>query len=156
MKHSTPGGLIRSGLISLFTGLLVTANLSCSSSPTLSTEQTDADNTITASSSEVAVARPHRSNIQPIAQLLAADPTTIVDTTVHLSGKIVQQIPLVDGRIYELQDETGSIWVMAASESEALITGNNIQIQGIVAYENIAIAGQEQGELYIQEQQIFD
>ena len=157
MKHFLYGGLIRQNrLMIVFTSLCVATSVGCSSPTTLSADGTDEVTTTSTRSSETAIAFSRRANTQPIAQILTADPTTVVDTTVYLSGTIVQQVPLVDGRLYELQDESGSIWVMAASESEALIMGNNIQVQGIVAYENIAIAGQAQGELYIQEQQIFD
>lgn len=159
MKHALYSGLIRNRrnrLMSVLISLFVAASFGCSSPTSLSTDGTDEVTPTSTRSSETAIAFPRRANAQPIAQLLTADPTTVVDTTVYLSGTIVQQVPLVDGRLYELQDESGSIWVMAASESEALITGNNIQVQGIVAYETIAIADQEQGELYIQEQQIFD
>lgn len=159
MKHSLHSGLIqnrRKRLISVLISLFVAASFGCSSPTSLSSDKTDEVASTSTRSSETAIAFPRRAKAQPIAQLLTADPTTVVDTPVYLSGTIVQQVPLVDGRLYELQDESGSIWVMAASESEALVTGNTIRVQGLVSYENIAIAGQEQGELYIQEQQIFD
>ncbi len=161
MKHSRDSGLIQNRQHRLIRGafisLLVVASFGCSSPITVNTDGTEeATATSTARPSKTAIAFPRLAKTQPIAQLLTADPTTVVDTSVYLSGTIVQQVPLVEGRLYELRDESGSIWVMAASESEALITGNNIQVQGIVAYETIAIAGQEQGELYIQQQQIFD
>lgn len=147
---------MRSGLPHVLISLLIVASFGCSSSPTANRPATNGTPTTTTPASETAIAQPRRTKAQPIAQLLTADPATVVDTPVQISGTIVQQVPLVDGRLYELQDDTGSIWVMAESESDALITGNTIHIQGIVAYENIAIAGQEQGELYIQAQQIFD
>lgn len=147
---------IRAGFASLFISLLMVASMGCSSSPTRETAGPSAATPTTSKSSDATLTQPRRTNAKPIAHVLTAEPTAVVDTTVQIKGRIVQQVPLVDGRLYELQDETGSIWVVADAASEALVVGNTIQVQGTVAYENIAIAGQEQGELYIQEQQIFD
>ena len=33
------------------------------------------------------------------------------DSTVYLRGKVLRQVPLVDWRVYQLQDATGKIWV---------------------------------------------
>ncbi|MFM7425693.1 MAG: hypothetical protein ACKO7W_11990 [Elainella sp.] len=71
--------------------------------------------------------------------------------TVQLQGTVGSRAPLLQGQIYELQDETGKIWVLSPKAN--LQTGTSILIQGQVRYESIEIEGQNLGEAYIEEQQ---
>jgi uncharacterized protein YdeI (BOF family) len=95
----------------------------------------------------------------PIAQLTSAtelttDVTAAVDMTVHLQGEVVQQVPLLNGRIYQLQDDSGSIWVV--STVTELMPGDQVVIQGIVRYESIPLGAQDFSELYIEEVEQLD
>ncbi len=71
--------------------------------------------------------------------------------TVQLRGTVGNRAPLLQGQVYELQDETGKIWVL--SPNRDLKTGMPILIQGQVRYEAIEVEGQNLGEVYIEEQQ---
>ena len=95
---------------------------------------------------------------QPIAHLISK-PTPIEqihtqaapsDHPVHLRGRVQQKVPLLDGWIYQLQDNTGSIWVV--TQAAAPEVGEEILIKGLVQYESIPVAGEDLGEHYIQEQ----
>lgn len=71
--------------------------------------------------------------------------------TVHLQGTVVDRAPLIDALVYQLQDDTGKIWVLTTHPQ--LDTGERVQIKGDVRFESIVIAGQEWGDVYIEEQQ---
>jgi hypothetical protein len=73
--------------------------------------------------------------------------------TVRLQGKVGARAPLLQGQVYELQDQTGKVWVLSPMTN--LKTGDSIMIQGRVRYEAIEIAGQNLGEVYIEEQRQF-
>lgn len=71
--------------------------------------------------------------------------------TVYLQGTVGDRAPLLDGQLYQLKDSTGSIWVL--SQTQGLDTGEQIRIRGRVRYQEIEVAGQDLGEVYIEEQQ---
>lgn len=71
--------------------------------------------------------------------------------TVYLQGTVGQQAPLIDGQLYQLQDRTGTIWVL--SRTTNLKKGQQILIKGRVRYQAIEIEGQDLSEVYIEEQQ---
>lgn len=73
--------------------------------------------------------------------------------TVRLQGQVGARAPLLKGQVYELQDRTGKVWVLSPMTN--LKTGDSIMIQGRVRYEAIEIAGQNLGEVYIEEQRQF-
>lgn len=73
--------------------------------------------------------------------------------TVQLQGTVGDRAPLLQGQVYELQDETGKIWVLSPRAN--LQTGTPVLIQGRVRYEAIEIEDQNLGEVYIEEQQQF-
>lgn len=75
-----------------------------------------------------------------------------VNSTVYLQGKVEKRAPFLGaGGAYQLQDATGSIWVIT---NKALPNqGDEISIKGSVNYESIPVADQELGEVYIKEQE---
>ncbi len=77
--------------------------------------------------------------------------TAKLTETVKLRGRVGSLAPLVKGQVYELQDATGKIWVL--SPSRQLKSGQQVLIRGRLRYEPIEIAGQDFGEVYIEERQ---
>ena len=73
------------------------------------------------------------------------------NATVQLKGTVVDRVPLLDAQVYQLQDETGKIWVLTTQP--LLETEEQILVRGTVQFESIPIAGQELGEAYIQEKE---
>lgn len=71
------------------------------------------------------------------------------DSTVYLRGKVIRQVPLVDWRMYQLQDATGKIWVL--TKKTDLKPTEQVLIKGKVRYQSIPIAGKDFGEVYVEE-----
>lgn len=71
------------------------------------------------------------------------------NSTVKLEGRVIDRVPLLDAAVYQLQDETGKIWILTTQSS--LKPGERLLVKGKVRFESIPIAGQERGEAYIEE-----
>ncbi|MEO1400415.1 MAG: hypothetical protein AAFV72_04070 [Cyanobacteria bacterium J06635_1] len=69
--------------------------------------------------------------------------------SVELEGIVRQRVPLLEGWIYELEDETGRIWVLTEASEPAL--DETARVSGTVQYEQILIGDVDIGEYYIQE-----
>ncbi|MEM9161469.1 MAG: hypothetical protein AAGC54_00160 [Cyanobacteria bacterium P01_F01_bin.4] len=69
--------------------------------------------------------------------------------TVELEGIVRQRVPLLEGWIYELEDETGRIWILTEASEPAL--DETARVSGTVQYEQILIGDVDIGEYYIQE-----
>lgn len=54
---------------------------------------------------------------------------------VQLRGKVIHQAPLVGSTAYELQDDTGTVWVVSRSPLPAL--GTEVTIKAAVRYQQI-------------------
>ena len=91
--------------------------------------------------------KPAAGNISRIADLQKAPR----QSTVFLQGKVGRQAPIVGGTIYELQDGTGSIWVVARQTTSK--PGEEVSVRGILRYESIPLNGKEQGSLYVEQQE---
>jgi uncharacterized protein YdeI (BOF family) len=72
------------------------------------------------------------------------------DAVVFLSGKVTTRAPLLGQQAYEIQDETGTIWVLTKANAPA--PGMTVQVRGKVRYESIVLAGKDQGSVYIEQQ----
>jgi hypothetical protein len=71
------------------------------------------------------------------------------DITVNLQGKVIKVAPFLGSGAYQIQDNTGTIWVL--TEKGLPQPGAEIAIQGQVKYQPIPIGRQEMGEMYILE-----
>jgi hypothetical protein len=69
--------------------------------------------------------------------------------TVYLKGIVENRAPFLQSGAYQLQDDTGSIWVMTNSTLPNI--GDRLVIKGQVSYQSIPLAGQELGEVYVTE-----
>lgn len=73
------------------------------------------------------------------------------DRVVQVEGKIKAQAPLIGGqRAYEVQDDTGSVWVVTTQAVPQ--TGSQVTVQGTVKLQKIDLAGQDQSTVYIEQQ----
>lgn len=73
------------------------------------------------------------------------------DKVVNLKGKVVKQVPLIEGIAYELQDSSGSIWVV--TKDTRLKQGDEVVIRGKLRYQSIPGNGKDQGTVYIEQQE---
>ncbi|HEY9691712.1 MAG TPA: hypothetical protein V6D15_05880 [Oculatellaceae cyanobacterium] len=78
-----------------------------------------------------------------------------VNSTVYLKGNVGNQASFVRGGAYELQDTTGSIWILTKQPLPQ--KGDELIIEGKLQYQSMplifAAGGKAVGELYVQEQQ---
>ncbi|MCU0524143.1 MAG: hypothetical protein MUF72_04890 [Elainella sp. Prado103] len=70
---------------------------------------------------------------------------------VSLQGTIGDRAPLIEGQVYELTDSTGSIWVLSPDQTAR--SGEQVQVQGLVRFQPIELAGQNESTAFIEEQQ---
>lgn len=68
---------------------------------------------------------------------------------VYLAGTVGRQLPLVGQGLYELTDDSGSIWVLSAAAPPP--QGDSITLQATIRYEQILLRGQDIGEYYAEE-----
>lgn len=75
-----------------------------------------------------------------------------VDGEVYLRGKVENRAPFVGNAAYQLQDGTGTIWVLT---NQALPqVGDEVLLKGEVRYKSITLkelAGKDLGEVYVEE-----
>jgi len=72
------------------------------------------------------------------------------DDEVTISGAITQQAALLDGWLYEVQDETGSLWVRT-NRAEPTV-GELATVEGVLRYESIMVGEIDASDLYLEEQ----
>jgi hypothetical protein len=68
---------------------------------------------------------------------------------VSLEGRVRQHLPLLEQSLYELEDDTGTIWVVSADSPPPV--GESLTIRAVIRYESILVAGQDMGESYAEE-----
>jgi hypothetical protein len=69
--------------------------------------------------------------------------------TVTVSGTVAQRVPLLEGWLYQVSDDSGSLWVL--NDRSAPDVGENATVEGVVRYEAIVIGEIDAGEVYLQE-----
>lgn len=69
--------------------------------------------------------------------------------SVNVEGNVTQVIPLVNGFAFEIEDNTGTIWVMTTGEKPEV--GQRISTQATVNREEIMIAEQDMSSVYLQQ-----
>jgi hypothetical protein len=79
--------------------------------------------------------------------------TSAQTKSVQLKGRVSNHAPLLGKSAYELQDTTGSIWVIATEPIPTI--GDEVVIQGRLLYQSIPLNGKEQGDSYIEQQQLL-
>ncbi|MEO0769748.1 MAG: hypothetical protein AAFY72_09985 [Cyanobacteria bacterium J06649_4] len=81
----------------------------------------------------------------PIDSLMADS----ADKTVAVSGEIVQKVAVLDGWLYEVQDDTGRLWVLSDRTDPGV--GDMATVEGVVRYEAIVVGEIDAGEVYLEE-----
>lgn len=86
------------------------------------------------------------SNVTPIREI---KPTPDKQQTVRIQGKVEKQVPLVQRWAYQINDSTGTVWVVTNHRNFQV--GESVVIKGKVQYKSIAIADKDFGEVYLEE-----
>ncbi len=84
----------------------------------------------------------------PIADITSE---TSTGNTVYVGGTIVTIAPFLEGGAYQVQDETGAIWVRTDSELPEM--GATVLIKGELAYETVNMGNLDFGEVYVIEKE---
>ncbi|WP_160299512.1 hypothetical protein [Leptolyngbya iicbica] len=79
-------------------------------------------------------------------QSLTAEQT---NETVHIEGTVVQQAPLLTGGLYQVQDDSGTVWVLSNESVPAVAA--TVNVVGIVEVEAIAVEGIDISDFYLRE-----
>lgn len=126
--------------VAIQTSLMATACLllGCSESTTGDTQSTTQGNIPEAIAQ---LARP-TTDLQDLA-------TVPLETVVQVEGKVQKHAPLLSQSLYQIADDTSTVWVI--SNDGAPDVGATLQIQGVVRYEQILLSGDDIGEYYLQE-----
>ena len=90
--------------------------------------------------------------VTPIRELVEQEKTE--DSTIYLQGTVIDRAPFLENGSYQLQDETGTIWVLTNGVLPQ--PGDQIMIKGEIEYQSIDLDGQDLGELYIVEVEQLD
>jgi hypothetical protein len=70
------------------------------------------------------------------------------NSAVVVAGRVVTIAPLIGRVAYEVQDATGTIWVLAP---QAPAANSEVKVHGTLRFESVKIENQETGEVYIQQ-----
>ena len=84
-------------------------------------------------------------NVTPIQKITPQNK----DTTVYIQGKVEKTAPLIQRKAYQINDSTGKIWVVTNQGNFQI--GEQVVLKGNVQYQSIPLAGQEYGEIYLEE-----
>ncbi|MFM7365771.1 MAG: hypothetical protein ACKO11_14995 [Cuspidothrix sp.] len=84
-------------------------------------------------------------NVTPIQKITPQNK----DSTIYIQGKIEKTAPLTNQKAYQINDSTGKIWVITNQGNFQI--GEQVVFKGNVQYQSIPLAGQEYGEIYLEE-----
>src|SRR6476646_2673273 len=68
-----------------------------------------------------------------------------MDRVVYIRGNVVRQVPLIQKQAYEIQDRTGSIWIV--TQKQAPKSGEAVLVKGKVRYQQISSGNKSLGEI---------
>ena len=88
------------------------------------------------------------SNVTPIREIIK--PEQDKQAVVYVQGKVEKQVSLIQRRAYQVNDSTGKIWIVTNQAN--LKEGATVVIKGKLRYQSIPLAGQEFGEVYLEEE----
>lgn len=71
------------------------------------------------------------------------------EDTVAISGIVTQKAAVLEGWLYEVQDETGSIWVLSDRTEPSV--DESVIVEGVVHYEPVVVGELEAGGVYLEE-----
>lgn len=102
-----------------------------------------------------------RDRVSQVPGLAWLDPVTPVATVdqnrgdaVYLEGQIDQVLSLGGQDLYQLTDDSGSVWVLTPNPPPS--AGAPIRIRATIRYESILVQGQDVGEYYAEELERFE
>ncbi|MEL6881144.1 MAG: hypothetical protein AAFY33_11900 [Cyanobacteria bacterium J06643_4] len=89
-------------------------------------------------------------SVEPIETLMAE---RAADTVV-VTGVVTQRAALLEGWLYQVQDSTGSLWILSDRTQSAAVgptVGAQVKVEGILRYEPIVVGEIDAGDVYLEE-----
>lgn len=86
-------------------------------------------------------------NVTPIREIKPAQNN---QATVYIQGKVEKYAPFIKQKAYQIADATGKIWVVTNQSNFKV--GQDVVLRGKVKYKSIPLAGQDYGEVYLEEE----
>lgn len=74
-----------------------------------------------------------------------------LDKNIAIAGEITQKAAMLEGLLYRVTDETGSVWVVRDHDSKGPEVGESATVEGAVRYEPIAVGEVDASEFYLEE-----
>lgn len=71
------------------------------------------------------------------------------DRTVAVSGRVTQRSALLEGWLYQVQDSSGSVWIL--TEKEAPAVNESVTVEGTVRYEPVVVGEIDASGIYLEE-----
>ncbi|MGB7087296.1 MAG: hypothetical protein WBD47_17190 [Phormidesmis sp.] len=131
-------------------GLLGLSGCTMSDTAQLETDASKSNSQPAADASRLPALRLANRSIVPISSLTAEK----VDETVTISGRVIRREPILAGWLYQIEDDTGELWVLS-NQSNSAVEPEADQIaivEGIVRYEPIVVEEIDASELYLEAQ----
>jgi len=77
-----------------------------------------------------------------------------IDETVTIAGTVAERVPLLEGWLYQVRDDSGSLWVVGDQSASEIAPekGEAVMVEGVVRYEAIVVGEIDAGEVYLQAQ----
>ncbi|MGK7897777.1 MAG: hypothetical protein AB4372_30210 [Xenococcus sp. (in: cyanobacteria)] len=74
--------------------------------------------------------------------------------SIYIKGKVIKLAPLLGNNAYQIQDDTGKIWVITTEQLPSV--GQFIFIKCNIKFKNLSLGNQEIDELYLVELERLD
>lgn len=71
------------------------------------------------------------------------------NATLQIEGQVVGQAPLLEGSMYQLQDDSGTVWVLSDDAPPA--ASSSVRVVGTLQVEPIRVEGIDISDFYLQE-----
>lgn len=107
------------------------------------------NSTVEAESSSSGITLPSLPFGQSITALSRIKEQPEAGKTYAIEGTVQRRVAILNGWLYQIQDETGHLWIMTQTSTPTV--GDSARVTGILQYEQILIGETDIGEYYLQE-----
>lgn len=75
--------------------------------------------------------------------------------TITVAGQVAQRVAILEGWLYQIQDDTGSVWVLSEdtgpATSPAPTVGQVATVEGVIRYEDIMVDELDASDVYLEQ-----
>ena len=79
-----------------------------------------------------------------------------MNQSVNIAGQVQRSVSVVNGQLYQIQDDSGSVWVRVSATvfTEAVTDGQIDLVKGTVQYEEILVGNANLSEYYVEAERV--